>query len=538
MKINFKIVLSLPLMAFFTFLQFASFSQTQSINSINGIVYVDANKNGKKDRNETVLPQVGVSNGVEVVLTNEKGEYSLPVGNDNLIFVVKPEGYQFPLNEDNLPQFYHVHKPLGSPKNLQYPAFEPTSVLSKVDFPLYTAEESKQFSAILFGDPQSYIAEELDYFDQGIVFEASKLTNNIAFGISLGDLVGDDLSLHPGYRKITSKMGLPWHNVMGNHDMNFDVQADSLSDETYEMNFGPANYAFNYGDAHFIILDNILYPDPRDNNGYWGGFRKSQLDFVENNLKLVPKNKLVILAFHIPLTHVNGNTFRPEDRQRLFDLLKDYPNTLSLSAHMHTQTQIFYEKDDGWHQDKPHHEFNVGTTSGDWYSGSLNHQGVPDATMRDGTPRGYAFLHIDGNQYKLAYKVAGASADFQIRLHHPTVVPQGKSSRYAVFANFFMGHEKSEVEYRFDGGDWKKMNFYRGADPFYVANLHPWDNSGKQMAGRRPTDAVISTHLWRISIPNTLPVGKHEIEVRAKDDFGNVFFNKSIIAVEEPLILK
>ncbi len=55
---------------------------------------------------------------------------------------------------------------------------------------------------------------------------------------------------------------------MGNHDMNYDAVADSLSDETFESNFGPANYAFNYGQAHFIVLDNILYPDPRDGNGY------------------------------------------------------------------------------------------------------------------------------------------------------------------------------------------------------------------------------------------------------------------------------
>lgn len=514
------------------------FAQDKLIDKIEGFVYEDVNQNGKKDRREKGLAQVAVSNGVEVVLTDENGKYELPVGNDNIIFVIKPNGYQFPLNEDNLPQFYHVHKPLGSPKGLKYSAFEPTPIKSEVDFALHAAEESDSFSAFLFGDPQAYIQEELAYYDKGIVSEVASRKEGVAFGISLGDLVGDDLSLHPSYRQITGKIGLPWYNVIGNHDMNFDVQADSLSDETYELNFGPTNFSFNYGNAHFIILDNILYPDPRDNNGYWGGFRKDQLDFVENNLKFVPKDKLVVLAFHIPLTHVNGNTFRPEDRQRLFDFLKDYPHTLSVSAHMHTQTQIFYVEEDGWHQAKPHHEYNVGTTSGDWYSGSLNKQGVPDATMRDGTPRGYAYLHVEGNQYKLAYKVAGESEDYQIKLHHPQVVPQGKSSRYAIFANFFMGHEKSQVEYRFNDGEWKKMNFYRGVDPAYVANLYPWDNSGKQLAGRRPTDAVVSSHVWRVAIPNSLPLGKHKIEVRAKDDFGNTFISTSSILVEEPLPLK
>lgn len=72
---------------------------------------------------------------------------------------------------------------------------------------------------------------------------------------------------------------------MGNHDMNYDASSDILSDETFKKNFGSANYAFNYGNAHFIILDNILYPDPRDGRGYWGGYRLDQLQFLENNLK-------------------------------------------------------------------------------------------------------------------------------------------------------------------------------------------------------------------------------------------------------------
>ena len=54
---------------------------------------------------------------------------------------------------------------------------------------------------------------------------------------------------------------------MGNHNMNLDATSDILSVETFEMNFGSVNYAFNYGNAHFIILDNILYPDPRDEKG-------------------------------------------------------------------------------------------------------------------------------------------------------------------------------------------------------------------------------------------------------------------------------
>lgn len=498
-----------------------------------GYVFNDANANGRRDAGEAGIANVSVSNGVQVVQTGSDGQYTVPVGNDNVIFVIKPAGYDAPLDAFNLPKTYYIHKPGGSPSSLEYPGVAPTGELPEsVDFALRPVDEPEAFKALVFGDPQAYDEKEMEYFAKGVVSEVTGI-RDVAFGISLGDLVGDVLSLHPHYKQAVAKIGIPWYNLMGNHDMNYDVDADSLADETYEANFGPANYAFNYGNAHFIVLDDILYPDPRDGRGYWGGFRKSQLDFVENDLKFVDKDKLIVLAFHIPLAHENGNSFRPEDRQRLFDLLRDFPNTLSLSAHMHTQTQHFYTKADGWHQEKPHHEYNVGTTSGDWYSGLPDERGVPDATMRDGTPNGYAFLHVDGNEYRLEYKVAGKPADYQINVFNPKVVAQGRGTRAGIFANFFMGHHGNTVEYRVDGGEWRRMTPVQSPDPAYLALVHPWDNSNELLPGRRPTDAVPSAHVWRGAIPTNLEVGTHTIEVRATDDYGNTFTQTSTYRIEQ-----
>lgn len=520
------------ILVFFTiiFLPFLALTQTQ----VTGVVYHDQNANGKKERREPGLAGVAVSNGVDVVQTNEKGEYSLPLGSDNIIFVIKPTGFRPPVNEFNQPQGYYIHKPQGSPE-LKYAGSVPTGLLPKsLDFGLLQQDESAEFTALVFGDPRAYNLDEVGYFAKGIV-EELKGIKNIAFGISLGDLVGDDLVLHNPYISAVSEVGVPWYNLMGNHDMNYDAAADSLSDETFEANFGPANYAFNYGNAHFIILDNILYPDPRDGNGYWGGFRKDQLDFVENNLRFVPKDKLIVLAFHIPLQHQNENSFRNADRQRLFDLLKDYPHTLSMSAHTHLQRHNFYTKTDGWRQEKPHHEYNAGTTSGDWYSGEFNHQDVPASTMRDGTPRGYAFLHITGNQYSIDYQVAGESSDYQIKLFHPQVVAQGRNTSAGIFANFFMGYKTDTVEYRVDDGPWTRMTFMEAPDPAYVELLYRWDLTKELFPGRRPSNAVNSTHLWRGNIPTNLPEGEHRIEVRATDLFGRSFHATSSYRLEPPV---
>lgn len=512
-----------------TTLLMAACCTTMAQQLAKGNVYVDENKNGKKDKREVGLAGVPVSNGFDVVLTDAEGNYKIAVQEDNQIFVIKPSGYALPLDADNHPKFYYTYKPKGSPE-LKYPGVAPTGKLpSAIDFALYKQEEANKFSAFVFGDPQAYTLEELAYFKKGIIDEA-KERKGLLFGISLGDLVGDDLSLHPAYKKTVGGMGMPWYNVMGNHDMNYDVTVDSLADETFEANFGPNTYAFNYGKTHFIVLDNIIYPNPNSGKGYLGGFRKDQLDFVENDLKHVPEDHLVVLAFHIPLNNVNENVFRAADRQRLFDILARFPHTLSLSAHTHFQTQHFYTAKDGWKQDTPHHEYNVGTTSGDWYSGQLNAQGVPTSTMRDGTPKGFAMLHIDEGKYSFDYKVAGAEDSYQIQVFGPQVVKEKYAKRYPLYANFFIGKTGDKVTYKINDGNWKEMDKVLDTDPKYVANLLQYDGAKELVEGRRPSNAVVSSHLWSTKLP-ALKEGSHIIQIQAVDMFGRTHSQTHTIEV-------
>src|SRR5690606_5995299 len=134
-----------------------------------GTVYHDANQNGKKDKTELGISTVSVSNGRDVVQTNSNGEFEIPVGNDNIIFVVKPSGFGFPLSDKNLPQFYHAHKPQGSYK-LKYTTHSTTVKLPKrIDFPLYKQEENNSFKALVFRDPQAYKLDEIAYFQKGII---------------------------------------------------------------------------------------------------------------------------------------------------------------------------------------------------------------------------------------------------------------------------------------------------------------------------------------------------------------------------------
>ena len=489
-----------------------------------GFVYNDLNNNGRKERSEAGIPNVAVSNGTDVVLTDAKGVYAVPVIEGNTLFVIKPSGYKTAVDKDYIPQFYYHYKPEGSPPTMTYKGVSPTGKLPEsIDFALYKYNEPENFTAIVFGDPQPYSLEDLDYFTRKIVDDVKK-TERTLFGISLGDIVGDNLDLQPVYKERMRRLQLPWYNVMGNHDMNYDAPDDELSDETFERNFGSANYAFNYGNAHFIILDNILYPDPRDNKGYWGGYRLDQLLFLENNLKHVPKDKLIILSQHIHMKDEAG--YRTGDRQRIFDLLRDFDNVLIMSAHTHLQDQIEYTIEQGWQGKKPLHEYNVGTTSGDWYSGKMDGAGLPDATMRDGTPQGYVFLNINGNNYDVDYKVAGKENDYQMNIFSPKVVPYKGRNTSQIVVNFFMSSKNDLVEYRIDNGPWLKMRYTETNDPSYMEKLIEWDFTDKLLPGRRPSNAVNSTHLWSGSLKLDLPPGEHTIEVKATDRYGKQHFGR------------
>jgi hypothetical protein len=509
------------------FILFIIIPMLNAQETARGFVFDDLNRNLVKDRRENGIGQAAVSNGRDVVLTGADGGYEIPVSPGQILFVIKPADYSLPVNSNNQPQFFYIHKPAGSPV-LKYAGSLPTgAVPEQVNFPLFASGKKDRFSMLVFGDPQPYTPEEVEYFRRGLVAEAAK-EKGMDLGISLGDLVGDNLDLHPLYIDAIGEAGVQWFNVMGNHDMNYDGGVDSLCDETFEKNFGPSTYSFNHGWVHFIVLDDIMYPDPRDHDGYWGGFRKDQLDFIRNDLQFVPKDRLVILAFHIPISENEGSDpFRDGDRDKLFGLLRDYPYTLTLSAHTHFQSQDFFTQKEGWPQQKKHHHFNVGASCGDWYSGTHDENGIPVSTMRDGTPKGFAILNFEKNQYTADYRVAGMPADYYFSIFAPKVVEKDAATTAGIYANFFLGSATDSLFCRVDEGAWRPMHRVVDYDPSYLHLLHEWDFAETLPVGRRPSNPERCNHLWGIDIPAKLPEGEHTIEIRAVDMYGRMLVQKS-----------
>jgi len=366
-------------------------------DAATGVVFHDANGNRRFDNNERPLSGIRISNGRRIVKTDADGRYKLPVEGDTIVFVIKPRGWRTAHNEHRLPRFYYIHKPAGSPK-LKYPGVEPTGPLPEsIDFPLYPQDEPEQFRAILFGDPQPRDQQEVDYMAHDVVEEL--VGTDASFGVTLGDIVFDDLSLFEPQARVIALLGIPWYNVIGNHDINFDAGHDHHSDETFERIFGPSYYAFDYGPVHFLVLDDVQWLVNEEGKGrYRGGLGEEQMEFVRNDLALIPENQLVVLLMHIPLVDVH-------DRHQLYRLIEKRPFCISISAHKHVHQHRFITRKDGWRGPKPHHHIVNVTVSGSWWQGAADKRGIPHTLMADGAPNGYSIISFDGHRYRLDFSL-------------------------------------------------------------------------------------------------------------------------------------
>ena len=93
-----------------------------------GTVFLDANRNSRRDAGETGVEGVMVSNGREVVLSGLDGSYALPAYDDMNLFITKPAGHVPPVDEHMIPQFNYIHKVAGSPA-LRFGGIAPTGVV-------------------------------------------------------------------------------------------------------------------------------------------------------------------------------------------------------------------------------------------------------------------------------------------------------------------------------------------------------------------------------------------------------------------------
>jgi len=516
-----------------------------------GVVY-ESGTGGPRQPDERGLVGVQVSNGREIVKTDAEGRYSLPIDDEAVIFVIKPSGYGVPLDPaTKLPRFSYVHQPNGSPTslNLRFRGVDPTGQLpASLDFPLIRQSEPTKFDVILFTDPQPESEAELDFVRDDVV--NALIGSRAAFGITTGDILFDDLSMYARHNRIVGQIGIPWWNLGGNHDLNFEAPDRTYSRETFKRVFGAPYYAFNYGNALFLMLDNVAYlgPDPsQPNRGgkYRGQLGENQLAFIANLLKDTPKDKLVVACMHIPLrTYLNPEepSVNTADRADFLRLISGRP-AVSFSGHTHTTEHHYLDLDGGGQ----HHHHVLTAVSGSWWSGPFDHRGIACAMSRDGSPNGYHVLSIDGAAYETRFVAAkepggrktrilldsvfhraGRELHRDFRMGQMLGSPISAETLYAteVIVNVFDGGPRTKVELSVGGAPPMPMIPGRRPDPLVQELFARHEETKKPWV-----KADVSSHIWTVRLPGNLKPGTHTLAILVRDEYGSSYTEHAVMEV-------
>ncbi|MBJ2192352.1 MAG: calcineurin-like phosphoesterase family protein [Muribaculaceae bacterium] len=445
------------------------------------------------------VPRAGVvvSDGINVELTDERGEYQMYTTRQH-VFVSVPEDCEIPVL-DGLPRFYKV---------LDF------SVDAKIqrDFNLLSAPKKTEWTLMAVADPQIGNDQDISDFSEYILSDFSEFTQPISentYGISLGDIVWNKPELFSTYKTLMGRTPVPSFSVIGNHDHNESVKNDTESDADFRNVLGPTYYSVNIGDYHMVVLDDVLYSGETGRNDYANTITQEQLDWLEKDLSHVSKDKGLIVALHIPTARWN----RPDNltnTQALYDLIKDFDNIQIISGHAHNQSTVEIAPNMT--------EYNFAAAMGAyWYP-----------LCSDGTPRGYGVLKFNGNKLvDVKYKSAGFPDDYQMKLYAPKDAvlcqPSGNVGDPfdQILVNVFAWHPKWTVEIQEDGGSWKTLSNVQAQDPDVRKSLVYDEDDKKWYIPSNHNGAQIATtnHMF---LYRPAPDWR-SVTVRATDPFGNVY---------------
>ena len=462
------------------------------------------------------LKGIPVSDGFSYTYTDNNGVYQMKA-NARCRFVnyTTPAGYKVAINRNGNVAFYAPVTP------------KPDS-LSRNDFALQKLDKDEtNFTLVAISDPQCkylwhgerYQNETIPDIQKSINEAQAKGKYKNVYAVTLGDETYDHHDMFQKMReyesgiKINGDYGiLPVFNAIGNHDHNFNYSdSDFVATRMYCKWFGPTDYSFNRGNAHIVVIDDVLsYGTGNSPCLYNAGFTAEQMKWLKADLATVkdPANTLLIFCTHIPFKAgeksggdvVNYDKYYKESLQMM---------TAFHEVHLmigHTHCPENYTHDDYICKGgKPIFEHIHAAVCGGWWYSNL---------CLDGTPNGYAMYEIRGNSvYDWVAKGTGLDYGVQMRVYNGNDTYSGdvkafswdQSVRGCFIASVFYG----------DGNNWK-------VDLVYGGKTYPMQRVDKpimdvcayafhiNVCHRRPDNAswqVFRKHFWVIKAPSGNPGG-------------------------------
>ncbi len=437
------------------------------------------------------LGGVAVSDGFDVVRTAADGSFELrSASHREFVHVSVPRGHEVPTSATGTGAFYRRIVPDASGR-------------MDVEFELRPLEvDDERHVALVMPDVQAQNDFEMDRYHAetipDVIATLADLGDREAIGLSAGDIMFDDLSLYPRYEQGVARMGIPFFQVVGNHDLDFEGESDEATTRTFSSHFGPRYYSLDRGQVHYVVLDDVLWHGA----GYIGYLGHDQLRWLQRDLELVETGSPVIVVTHIPVVgtrHEREGERSPSDsgsitnREILYRLLERFDAHVVV-GHTHENDHRF---------GNGIHEHVSGTVCGAWWSGDI---------CGDGTPNGYSVYEVDGSEVTWRYKSTGHEASHQMRLYARGADPDAPGE---MVANVWDADDGWTVTWYEDGDRRGEMTPRTGRDPRSVA-----EHTGPDLPVRRSwVEPYPTAHLYRASVPSN----HGRITVEAADRFGRTY---------------
>lgn len=450
------------------------------------------------DQGGIPIQNVVVTDGYSCVETDEQGIYQFKRNKDaKFVYFSNPSGYEISTerNDHKMALFYAKLSPTakGRVRN--------DFVLTK------SVLDQKEFTLLAIGDPQVANNNDVRRFKEETIEDIRKTLQEIntpVLGLSMGDVVADQSTLLEPMKTLLGSTDMPMFTTIGNHDK-FMIGSEGVKvGDMFSNTFGPLNYSFNYGDVHFICIDNVNFTD---NSNYTIGISAEQIEWIAKDLSFVPKSKMIILYYHMPM---RGTSFT--NKAALLDLVKDYQNVHLMCGHTHYTENYIHTSP------KSIYEHVHGAACGAWWKSTIN---------GDGTPNGYAVYTINGtNITNWYYKAVNYDKNFQIRLHRGDASFGGEHGYFTyglgnniLIANIWNADPNWQIEVY-------ENNVKTGNMTLSTLTQDAWSKGYHiGVLGRNPDNYSTRTpHLYLYTLKNS----NAQVRVVAKDLFGNVYEQTNI----------
>lgn len=216
---------------------------------------------------------IAVSDGFDIVLTDNKGKYVLPNKNRDAVFVFVVQPNDTAKNSKSFCKMVFQLKAKGERIDFELLPAAPTQSLTKTRFVQITDIHTTDIAR---GQLQQKATEDI-----------LQLVPPADFIIATGDLVDHwgQAEEFSNYLEPVIKSPVPHFNVIGNHD----VSKEANSPENYHRSVGPDYYSFDQGGVHFVVVNSVT---PSDRQTAW----------FEKDLAMLGKGKHVVIFQHYPPT--------------------------------------------------------------------------------------------------------------------------------------------------------------------------------------------------------------------------------------------